>query len=708
MNENVVAPAAELDWDARNHAYLESHLARLRVLLRKRVLWLRECWRREGLHDYRGLVITDPEADRLLRGDQDELARFYESDSEARAISRQVLEADTLIAAGRANSAPPALDVIVARFGLTAFERDVLVLCVAPEIDPSFARLFAYVQDTADMSYPTPQLALQLFGDATRSAMKSFLPGSALLRHPLVELTPRNDGIGPRAQQALMLDPRIAGFLVGTNRADERVAPLLHPLPPSVVPPSLVPIIERAMQEVRSMARGTIVDLVGDDEGAVRVVAAALGRDMGLRACEIDVTSLPQAGPDLTRLLRLIERECVLLRCGPFIDGRHAPATLDHIVESLGVFLVLHTEGAWSGGRSCLNVAVPRLDAGDRVWLLRQELGPRAPVADAELAPLAQQFEFGPESIRRTVSVARSAVRLGSTHERQPTAAELWQACKKTGSRGLDGLGVHIEGRRGWDEIVLPEDAIGQLHEIVAQVSRRGQVYDEWGFGDRLTRGRGITALFVGPSGTGKTMAAEIVATELKLDIYRADLAGLVSKYIGETEKNLQRVFAAAEEAGWILFFDEADALFGKRTEVKDSHDRYANIEVNYLLQRMEHYRGLAILATNRRSSLDRAFLRRIRFVVEFPFPDVESRLRIWLKSFPPRTPVGALDFDRLARLELPGGNISNIATNAAFLAAAESGEVEMSHIMTAARREYAKLDRLVPESHLALGAEGA
>jgi SpoVK/Ycf46/Vps4 family AAA+-type ATPase len=236
-----------------------------------------------------------------------------------------------------------------------------------------------------------------------------------------------------------------------------------------------------------------------------------------------------------------------------------------------------------------------------------------------------------------------------------------------------------------------------QLREVAAQVAHRQCVYEEWGFGARLSRGRGISALFAGPSGTGKTMAAEVLARDLDLDLFRIDLSGVVSKYIGETEKNLRRVFEVAEAGGAILFFDEADALFGKRSEVKDSHDRYANIEINYLLQRMEDYRGLAILATNMKSHLDAAFLRRLRFIVDIPFPDAEMRRRIWQRAFPAATPTRDLDFVMLARLELAGGNIKNIALNAAFAAAAEGVPVRMSHVRHAARREYQKLERMLP-----------
>jgi SpoVK/Ycf46/Vps4 family AAA+-type ATPase len=272
---------------------------------------------------------------------------------------------------------------------------------------------------------------------------------------------------------------------------------------------------------------------------------------------------------------------------------------------------------------------------------------------------------------------------------------ELALACRERARFRSAGLAERIAPSAAWEDIVLPLPLQRQLEELRAQAGNRARVYDEWGF----ARGRGITALFSGPSGTGKTMAAEVLAHILALDLYRIDLAGVVSKFIGETEKNLRRVFESAEHSGAILFFDEADALFGKRTEVRDSHDRYANIEVNYLLQRMESYAGLAILATNRRALLDPAFLRRLRFVLDFPFPAAADRRRMWERAFPASSPVGELDLDTLARLELSGGSIRNVALNAAFLAAADGGHVEMAQVLRAARREYMKLDRMVTEA---------
>jgi SpoVK/Ycf46/Vps4 family AAA+-type ATPase len=317
---------------------------------------------------------------------------------------------------------------------------------------------------------------------------------------------------------------------------------------------------------------------------------------------------------------------------------------------------------------------------------------------DGIASQLAAQFNLSAESIRGT---ARNALESGADGE--ALARGLWDGSRAEARPRLDDLAQRLEPTAGWDDLVLPVREKAMLREIETHVRRRSVVYEDWGFGQSAGgRGLGITALFSGASGTGKTMAAEVLAGSLRLDLYRIDLSSVVSKYIGETEKNLRRVFDGAEGGGAILFFDEADALFGKRSEVKDSHDRYANIEINYLLQRMESYRGLAVLATNMKSAMDPAFMRRIRFAIHFPFPGLEQRAEIWRRVFPDRTPVEGLEIHKLARLNAAGGNIRNIALSAAF-AAAEKGEpVRMAHLAQAVHGEFAKIEKPVPEGEIA------
>jgi vesicle-fusing ATPase len=321
------------------------------------------------------------------------------------------------------------------------------------------------------------------------------------------------------------------------------------------------------------------------------------------------------------------------------------------------------------------------------------------PVARALAEPVeevAQHFRLGAAAVD---AVARELAVTATTTAGADPGALLKRLCRERSRVRLEGLAERIDPQAGWEDLVLPPAHTALLEEIVRHVRHRTQVYERWGFGARTTRGLGITALFAGESGTGKTLAAEVLARELGLDLYRIDLAATVSKYIGETEKNLRRVFEAAEASGAVLLFDEADALFGKRGEVKDGHDRYANLEVAYLLQRMETYRGLAILTTNLRSNVDRAFLRRLRFVVQFPFPDPAQRAEIWRRTFPPATPLDGIDPEALSRLAASGGSIRSIALAAAFAAAEDASAVTPAHVLRAARVEYAKAERSLTDS---------
>ncbi|MGH7429891.1 MAG: ATP-binding protein, partial [Candidatus Methylomirabilaceae bacterium] len=416
---------------------------------------------------------------------------------------------------------------------------------------------------------------------------------------------------------------------------------------------------------------------------------------------------LPVADPERREMLRLLERDGIMSRLGFYLDATESDSTdrvamtaLSDLIERLGAFLVIGSRERWETASEILVVRVPKPDASAQCALWRQALVDQGHSLNGQIEGVVQQFDFGPIAIHQAVVAAHARAKLRDPDDRsEVTVDDLWQACREQAACRLDELAQRIIPCHTWADIVLPDDILRQLQEIAAQVAKRPHVYEQWGFGARLSRGRGISALFSGPSGTGKTMAAEILAHDLKLDLYRIDLAGVVSKYIGETEKNLRKVFDAAEQSGAILFFDEADALFGKRSEVKDSHDRYANIEISYLLQRMEDYRGLAILATNMKSHLDQAFLRRLRFLVDFPFPDSADRQRIWQKVFPSQTPVEGLDYAFLSRLEIAGGNIKNIALNAAFLAAKAGHLVRMEHVLHAAKREYAKIDKLISES---------
>jgi SpoVK/Ycf46/Vps4 family AAA+-type ATPase len=366
---------------------------------------------------------------------------------------------------------------------------------------------------------------------------------------------------------------------------------------------------------------------------------------------------------------------------------------VERLLSRLDGLTFLSCREPWPGlDAEALIIEVERPTPEEQAVAWTTALGPEASETAAQLA---SQFSLGLPEID---GIAARQAALG-----RADLPGLWNACLERTRPRLDLLAERIEPRADWDDLVLPDDSRKLLNEISAQVDSRSTVYDTWGFRRKMSRGLGISALFAGESGVGKTMAAEVIANQLHLNLYRIDLSAVVSKYIGETEKNLRRLFDAADGGGAILFFDEADALFGKRSEVKDSHDRYANIEVNYLLQRMEAYTGLAILATNMRSALDLAFTRRLRFIVNFPVPGPTERKRIWLKVFPPDTPLELddpalkVDFDRLAKVNLTGGSIHNAALNAAFRAARAKSKVTMPLLVEAIQTELKKMDRPVP-----------
>lgn len=722
-------------WRAANWRYLAIEVQRLRLVLHRRVLWLRQQWQHDPLQNYALLVISDAQADELLTGE--DLAaelQFYQANAEAAALT-EALQAINLELAEQQQileeiGTPSALEILVQQFGLNAFERHVLLLCLLPELDPAFEPLYAYIQDDITRKYVTPHLAIALFKSAVHAdfvALDVFLLEAPLRRFQLVTLEAGSHPATALILRPLHLDSRIADYLKGLNRLDDRLTGLLRPMPPGLLTPAhqnLVNQLEQWLLADADKPAWAGLNLVGSVDGGQQSIATALAERVGLQLYQLDPQQLPVSWSERRQWLFLLTREAILSHLAIYLDlnlieahpDANALAVTD-VIEHLDVCLIVSSQERWLAERRMLMVRVPKPDSLDQIRLWQQALGDvqctiRGDFAETDfenentnlentnLADLVQQFDFGPHAILQAVSLAQNRVQLQTGRADSPvTIADLWAACREQADCRLESLAQRLYPTYVWEDLVLPDDLWQQLHELADQVAHRAQIYERWGFGAKLSRGRGINALFAGPSGTGKTMAAEVLANHLQLDLYRIDLSGVVSKYIGETEKNLRRVFDAADRSGAILFFDEADALFGKRTEVKDSHDRYANIEVNYLLQRMEDYRGLAILATNMKSALDSAFLRRLRFLVQFPFPDAEQRRRIWQKVFPPQTPIAALDYAFLSRLEITGGNIKTIAVNAAFLAAAGGGCIEMNHVLLAIRREYAKIDKLIQES---------
>jgi hypothetical protein len=491
------------------------------------------------------------------------------------------------------------------------------------------------------------------------------------------------------------IDERILHAVTGVSYLDPRIAGLAEPAPAADrLPESLGEAADRlaARWSVSKPDGRGALRLHGRHRGDLRAAVVAAATRLGLRTVVLRAGDLPATPADRELLARLCERETVLDgRCW-LIEVADRAVDADRLAVDFAARLrapvvVAARTPITDGGDGLPLVEVAPAGARERHDAWRRALHPVASAAlDGWIDRIAGQFDLALTEITATAGEG------GQPSPDAERGARLWDACRRLARPDLDELAQRVDATAGWDDLVLPEPQSRSLREVVTHVRHRLTVLEDWGLG--RGRGGGVAVLFTGASGTGKTLAAEVLAARLRLDLYRVDLSQVVSKYIGETEKNLRRIFDAAESGGAVLLFDEADALFGKRGEVRDSHDRYANIEVSYLLQRMESYRGLAILTTNMKSALDPAFLRRLRFIVHFPMPDSAARERIWRRVFPPRTPTHGLDPVKLARLNVAGGTIRNVALAAAF-AAAEAGEpVRMAHLARAARAEYQKLEK--------------
>ena len=512
--------------------------------------------------------------------------------------------------------------VVLSRlFQLSQFERNVLLLCVGVELDTRVASLCARAQDDPGRTYPTFALAMTLFDDPAWDVVS---PERPLRYWRLVDV---NSSSGQALTTSrLRVDERIVNFVKGLNYLDERLSPLMTPLdcPYDEMPPSQQKLVDEISERLKQAAGPLmpLVQLLGPDASGKQAVACRAGEAFGRRVYCLTEGMLPGPQADLDGLIRLWDRESLLLPLALYFDTQESDITgeaaglmpLRRFMARANGVLFLGSRELWPRlGRASFSIDVEKPNATEQQTEWAQDLGGDA---GDNPARLAGQFNLNLGAIRQIAASARNA-----TTTDGDLSTRLWDACRASVRPRLDSLAHRIDAKATWNEIVLPKPETELLQQIAAQVSARGQVYGEWGFGEKMNRGLGISALFAGDSGTGKTMAAEVIANELRLNLYRIDLSAVMSKYIGETAKNLCRLFDAADDGGAILFFDEADALFGKRSEVKDSHDRYANIEINYLLQRVESYRGLAILATNAKSALDSAFVRRLRFIVNFSFP---------------------------------------------------------------------------------------
>lgn len=623
---------------------------------------------------------------------------------------------------------PPALEQLCTIFDLSPFERDILLLCAGMAIFPNFAALCANAQGNRDMAYPTFGLALEVFPNAHWSA---FTPQAPLRHWQLLQVN-TNQVI---TLCSLQIDESILHYLFGEPYQDQRLISVMLSMPEIAqtrvtLQPSYQQIAERLAATLQSQKVGArppyppgsrenrnlkftypVVQLCGIEIADKSNIACAA---CTILSCPLKVMSanrLPTDAEELNHLMQRWQREValtnsvLLLNCEQVnsADAARQTAILQLIQETKTPLIISTEERLHSPQRPLITFDIPQLSHSEQRAIWQSHLGDVADELNGQIETLVSQFNLSTLAIQAACLEAKSqdSKIANSLLSNSFLHTTLWDTCRTMARPRLDDLAQRIDATATWEELVLPEQQRQILRDVATHVRQRTVVYQNWGFASKGSRGLGISALFSGASGTGKTMAAEVLAHELQLDLYRIDLSAVVSKYIGETEKNLRRIFDAAEAGGAILLFDEADALFGKRSDVKDSHDRHANVEVSYLLQRMEAYQGLAILTTNLKGSLDQAFLRRIRFVVSVPFPDVKARAEIWRHIFPRETPTQQLDMDKLAKLNVAGGNIRNIALNAAFLAAEAKESVMMKHILQAARSEYLKLERSLTDAEV-------
>jgi len=600
----------------------------------------------------------------------------------------------------------------------------VILIALAPELDLRYERLYAYLQDDVTRRRPTVDLVLNLLCSSAAERLSErarFAPQAPLMRHGLVDLIPDpNHCQPPLLTHYIKLDDQIIRSLLGQPGLDPRLGSFAELVEPIVsADSSLLPVeIQEALPALaRHTGIGASLRLYfqGPHGTGKRHAAEALAGAVCAPLLVADLSRIVDR-PDFNHVLQLLFREVRLRQAVVYVRG------LDELHrgsgtaawQSVQTVLARHDGIAIAAGRqpwvptATAGMAVvtvvfdiPGFQARRRCWQIGLAQCGCAP-RDRDLEALAGGFRLTPGQIAAAIDNAqhlaqwRGAQSADAPGVEFATIHDLFKAARAQSGHELSKLAHRIEPKYGWDDIVLPADPLAQLREICAQAHHRHVVYGAWGFDRKLSLGKGLNVLFCGPPGTGKTMAAEVIARDLQVDLYKIDLSQVINKYIGETEKNLDRIFAAAENSNAILFFDEADALFGKRSEVRDSHDRYANIEIAYLLQKMEEYQGISILATNLRQNLDEAFVRRLQAIVEFPFPDEEYRRRIWESVFPEEAPLGDdVKFDLLAReVRLAGGNIKNMGLAAAFYAAADGGVIRTAHLIQAAHREHQKLGR--------------
>lgn len=722
--------------------HLADELLCLDLRLHIQVIKQRSGGRSHSLEPFRGLVLSDEEIDALLAGSHG--PDFDSSsgdcfDPDLPSIKTALAELESSVnerrRASRRNNTFLPLPQLTKTFHLSTFEELCLIICLAPELDRKYEKLYAYLNDDISSKRATIGLVLDLLCPTFQqkvAARSVFNAQSALVKQRFLQFVD-----SPSSSPALFLsrqvklDDRIADYLLGCSRMDSQLVSFARLASPpenrdassasAALHRKTSCFVQSHLSDHQSAGKSLLFFCNGPGGSGKKALAEAVSRDLNRPLIIADLWRMLKGNLPFEEAARLLGREAALQQALLCLEGADCllaedEATRNDLFRTLGdtirafsgVAFVCSVK-AWRppGHQSGdvvidLELRLPDESVRKQIWdSVLQDSSHRADNSDS--GTLAGTFRFTPGQIRDALASASNLERWHAADAGNESTDHLYAACRAQSHSRLSALAYKVEPRYTRFDIVLPVDQMTQLMELCDQSRCRQIVYGDWGFGKKLSSGRGLTALFTGPPGTGKTMAAQVIANELKLDLYKIDLSQVVSKYIGETEKNLDRIFSEAQSCNAILFFDEADALFGKRSAVKDAHDRYANIEIGYLLQKMEEHEGIAILATNLRSNMDEAFTRRLQTLIEFPFPDEEQREKIWKAVFPDQLPRdGDINIPFLARqLKVTGGNIKNIAISAAFLAAAEMETLGMRHIIQATKREMQKMGRMCTKAEM-------
>lgn len=740
--------SAPLEAFATSLQHILAELERIDLLIQLQV------WRARQLHQvdeqFQGIYIPEEEVDELLASPAGLPAWALASLPLEQPQVQQALDQLLLVIAGRKAAAKQKgitlrLDQLQQIYQLSTIELDILLIALAPEIDLRYERLFGYLQDDITKRRPSVDLALNLLSASFAAKLSSrshFTHQAPLIRHRIVQLfDDPSQPHPPLLSRYLKVDERVVDYLFDIDTVATTLSPYVEVVIPEkalnnlLLPNEIKVRLAQLLHYQQAAATAQLLYFQGPYGVGKATTAAALCQQLGKKLLVVAGERLLESTESaFAPMVQLIVREAILQHAVIYWTGfddllrdERQPwcqLLIDALAEQ-PTLSILAGNTSWEPKDlqrpiAFVRIEFPRFSSAERRHFWPLSLNGNT-ADEVDFGVLAAKFRFSPGQIRDAAVTAQNLARWRDPTGAQITMADLYAASRLQSNRKLAELARKITPHYTWSDIVLPPDRMRQLHEIVNQVKYRSKVYDEWGFDRKLAMGKGLNALFMGPSGTGKTMAADIMAGELGLDLYKIDLSNVVSKYIGETEKNLARIFAEAEASNAILFFDEADALFGKRSEVRDSHDRYANIETSYLLQRMEEYDGMTILATNLSKNLDDAFVRRMHFTIEFPFPDHKQRRRIWEKIWPTETPIvlpsansknsqpmlprlvdgtEAIDLDFMAqRFDVAGGNIRNIALAAAFLAADDGEIIRMDHLIRATQREYQKMGKVIVDS---------